>query len=98
MGFVGIVAIDTETLSCEVPGEGSSHVGESEFGGVFRRVSPGRGLVQMRGVDPGDGRCRHAEMQMIGHRVGIAGLRVGAADFLLDLATAGLDIPLEKPL
>ena len=33
----------------------------------------------MFGVDSGDGRCRHAEVQMIANRVGIAGLGVGAA-------------------
>ena len=52
----------------------------------------------MLGVDPGNGRCRHAEMQMIEHRIGIAGLRMGTADLLLDLAETGLDIPLKKPL
>jgi hypothetical protein len=44
----------------------------------------------MRSVDPGDGRCRHAELQMIDHRVGIAGLGVGAADLLFDFAESGL--------
>ena len=90
MGLVGIVAIDTKTPSCELSGEGSSHVGEGEFGGVLRSVSPGGGVVQMRRVDPGEGRGDHAEMQMVGDRVGIAGLGVSAADLLLDLPESGL--------
>jgi hypothetical protein len=55
-------------------------------------------LFQMGGVDPGDGGCRHAEMQMIDHRVGVAGLGVGAANLLLDLAETGLDTPSLTPL
>ena len=52
----------------------------------------------MLGVDPGDGGGRHTEIQMIEHRIGIAGLGMGAADLLLDLSETGLDIPLKKPL
>jgi len=35
---------------------------------------------------------------MIGHGIGIAGLRPGTADLLLDLAKSSFDIPLQKPL
>ena len=93
MGFAGIVAIDTKTLTREVVGEGSSHVGEGEFGGILRTIAPDRGLVQMRRVDPSNGGGYHAEVQVIGHRVGVAGLGVGAADLLLDLSETGLDFP-----
>jgi len=41
--------------------------------------------------------ARHAEIQMIGHRIGRAGLRLGAADLLLDLAETGFDIPSQTP-
>jgi hypothetical protein len=34
---------------------------------------------------------------MIGHRVGLTGLRLGTADFLLDLAESGFDTPSQKP-
>jgi len=47
----------------------------------------------MLGVDPSGGGGDHAEMQMIEHRVGIAGLGVGAADLLFDFAETGLDFP-----
>jgi hypothetical protein len=97
MGFAGILAIDTKTLACEVVGERSAHVCEGVFGGVLRSVSAHGCLFQMRSIDPGDGGCRHAEMQMIDHRVGIAGLGVGAADLLFDFAESGLDTPSLKP-
>ena len=97
-GFVGILAIDTETLACEVLGKRSAHVREGVFGGVVRSVSAHGCLFQVRSVDPGNGCCRHAEMQMIDHCVGIAGLGVGAADLLFDLAESGLDTPSLKPL
>ena len=90
MGFAGILALDTKTLACKVLGKRSAHVREGVFGGVFRSVSADWHLLQMGGVAPGDGRCRHTEMQMIDHRVGVAGLGVGAADFLFDLAETGL--------
>jgi hypothetical protein len=35
---------------------------------------------------------------MIGHRIGVAGLRLGAADLLLDLAKTGFDTPSKTPL
>ena len=47
----------------------------------------------MLGINPGDGSCRHAEVEMVGHRVGTSSLRVGAADLLLELAKTGLDFP-----
>jgi hypothetical protein len=37
-------------------------------------------------------------MQMVADRVGMAGLRGGAADLLFELAESGLDTPLQKPL
>jgi hypothetical protein len=49
----------------------------------------------MRTLDPGDGR-RHAEMQMIGHGIGVARLHLGTADLLLDLAKSGFDTPSQK--
>jgi hypothetical protein len=91
------LAIDTETLVCEVFGKRSSHVREGVFSGVLRSVSPDRSLFQILGVDPSNGRCRHAEMQMIEHRIGIAGLGMGAAVLLFDLAETGLDIPSLTP-
>jgi hypothetical protein len=36
-------------------------------------------------------------MQMIGDRIGVAGLRLGAADLLLDFAKTGFDTPSRKP-
>jgi hypothetical protein len=59
--FAGVLAIDTETLLCDVSRQGSSHVGEGIFGCVFRSVSPDGRLVQVRGIDPSDGRSGHAE-------------------------------------
>jgi hypothetical protein len=35
---------------------------------------------------------------MIGDGIGIARLRLGTADFLLDLAEPGFDTPSQKPL
>jgi hypothetical protein len=65
VGFAGILAIDTNTLAGEVLGQGSSRTGEGEFDGLLRSIAPGRGLFQTRRVDPGDGGCRHAEVQVI---------------------------------
>ena len=93
-----VLAIDTETLVCDVFGKGSSHIREGIFGGVLRRVSPDWSLVQVFGVDPGEGRRQHAEAQMIEHRVGIAGLGMGAADLLFYFPECGLDIPSLTPL
>jgi hypothetical protein len=36
-------------------------------------------------------------VQVIVHRVGIARLRIGAADLLLDLAESGFDLPAMMP-
>ena len=47
----------------------------------------------MRAVDPGDGGRRHAEIQMIGHGIGVARLRLGTAALLLDLAKSGFNFP-----
>ena len=90
-GIIGDLAIDTETLAAEVLGECSPEVGECVFGPLGRSIATGRGFGQMRTVDPGHGRRRHAEIQMIGHRIGVAGLRLGTADFLLDLAESGFN-------
>jgi len=74
-------------------GEGSSDICKGEFGGVLGSVSPDWRLMQMLGVDPNDGGCCHAEVQMIGDCVGVAGLGVSAADLLFDLSETGLDFP-----
>ena len=76
-----------------MPGEGSSHVCESEFGGVLGSVSSDWGVVQVLGINPGNGGGGHAEVKMIGHRIGVAGLGMSAADLLLDLSETGLDFP-----
>jgi hypothetical protein len=34
---------------------------------------------------------------MIGHRIGVAGLRLGAADLLLDFSKTGFGIPSQTP-
>ena len=85
------MAINTKTLVGDVIGEGASQIGEGIFGGVLRGIAAAGGLRRMSGIDPGDGGGDHTELQMIDHRIGVAGLGIGAADLLLDLAEAGLD-------
>jgi len=36
-------------------------------------------------------------MQVIGHGIGVARLRLGTTDLLLDLAESGFDTPSQKP-
>ncbi len=55
-------------------------------------------VFKLVGIDPGQRYGHHAEMQMIGDRMGILGLAVGATDVLLKLFIAGLDIPSKRPL
>ncbi len=45
------------------------------------------------GIDPGNGRRHHTEVQMIDHRMCIARLAFGAADLLPDLLEPGFDLP-----
>ena len=91
--FVGPPAIATETLPAEVLCEPPPQVGEGIFGALRGRIPARRRVLQMRAVDPGDSGRRHAEIQVIGHGIGIAGLRLGTADLLLDLAKSGFNFP-----
>ena len=91
--FVGPHAIDTETLTAEVLCEPAPEVGEGVFGALGGRIPARRCVLQMRAVDPGDGGRRHAEIQMIGHGIGIAGWRLGTADLLLDFSKSGFNFP-----
>lgn len=50
-------------------------------------------VFKLVGIDPGQRCGHHAEMQMIGDRMGLSGLAVGATDVLLELFIAGLDFP-----
>ncbi len=92
-GVAGNLAIDTKTLAAEVLGEGASQIGEGVLGTLGRGVASRRGLVQMGTVDPGDGRRCHAEIQMIGHGIRVARLRLRTTDLLFDFAKSGLDFP-----
>lgn len=50
-------------------------------------------LVQASAIDPGNGSGGYAKNQLFGDRSGVAGLRLGAADILHDLAESGFHFP-----
>jgi hypothetical protein len=89
----GIAAIDPETPIGELMGERAAHIGEGIFGPTRGGVAPRGGLLQAGPVDPSDGGGHHAEVQMVGDRIGVAGLRLGTADLLLDFSKSGFDFP-----
>ncbi|WP_295580590.1 AAA family ATPase, partial [uncultured Lamprocystis sp.] len=70
--FVGPPAINTKTLPAEVLCEPTPQVGEGIFGALRGRIAARRRVLQMRAIDPSDGGRRHAEIQMIGHGIGVA--------------------------
>jgi hypothetical protein len=81
----GIATIDPATNVGDIMGEPSAHIGEGIFGPTRGGAAPRELLRQAGPVDPGDGGGHHAEPEMVGDRIGIAGLRPGTANFLLDL-------------
>jgi hypothetical protein len=78
-------------------GKRSAHIGEGIFGTASGGILSRGGLHQAGPVEPGDGGGRHAEIEVVGHRIGGAGLRLGTADLLFDFSESGFDIPLRKP-
>ena len=44
-------------------------------------------------INPGQGGSHHAQVQVIEHRLGVAGLAGAAADVLLELFERGFDFP-----
>ena len=97
-GFARIRAIDTETLAAEVLRQLPPQVREGVFGPLGRGIATRRCLRQVRAIDPGNRGRHHAEVQVIGHCIRSACLRLGAADLLLDFAKAGFDTLSEIPL
>ncbi|WP_200389695.1 hypothetical protein [Thiocapsa imhoffii] len=95
--MAGISAVDPETHVGEIMGERSAHIGDGIFGVTRGGITPRRGLRQADRVEPGDGGGDHAELEMVGDRIGIAGLRPGTADLLLDFSESGFDTPSRKP-
>ena len=68
-------------------GNESSHIGEGETGSTFHDMTPLWIGLDTIGIDPGNCRHYHTEVQMIDHRVSVACLALGAADLLFDLLT-----------
>ena len=91
--MAGIAAVDPETPAGEFMGERSAHIGEGLFGATRGGITPRGGLLQTGRLEPGDGSGHHAELEMVGDRIGIAGLRLGTADLLLDFSESGFDFP-----
>jgi len=96
-GRAGIAAIDPETHVGEIMGERSAHIGEGIFGAAPGGIAARRGLLQAGRIEPCDGGGRQTEVEMVGDRIGVAGLRLGTADLLLDLSESGFDTPSRKP-
>jgi hypothetical protein len=95
--FVVVLAIDTETLGAEVLGEGAAQIAEGIFGALGGGIAPGWGFLQVCAIDPGEGSGGQTEIETIGYGIRVAGLGLGAADLLLDLAEPGFDTPLQTP-
>lgn len=82
-GWRRLWRIDIKTLFIRTfLGQGSRRVPEGIFGGRRGRITSGRGVRELGSVEPGDGGGRQAELQMVGHGLGVAGLRLGATGTL----------------
>lgn len=85
--FARSLAIDTKTLSSNLLGQGSVHILEGMLGGPLERITSGRGPGETRSIEPGDGGGGDAELQMIGHRLRIAGPGAAEAGAVLPLSS-----------
>jgi hypothetical protein len=93
----GTPAIGPETDIGEIMRERSAHIGEGIFGAAPGGIPSRGGLRQAGPVEPGDGGGRHAEIEVVGNRIGGAGLRLGTADLLFEFSESGFDTPSRKP-
>ena len=60
---------------------------------TFHCVSAFRGFVKVHGINPSDRSGHHAEVEVIEHGLRVPAPGLSAADLLLELLEAGLDLP-----
>ena len=70
-----------------------SQIGERETVAASDFVPTFRDVFQACSIDPGNGGCHHAKVDVIHDGIGIAGLAFTAADVLFDLFVSGFDFP-----
>jgi hypothetical protein len=91
--FAGDWENPIEILAHDEFGEAASHVGEGEMAASGDSMAAFGFVFKLVGKDSGQRCGDHAEMQMVGDRMEISGLLVGAPDVLLEFFVAGLEFP-----
>ena len=56
---------------------------------TFHGVAPDRSVLKPTGIDPGDGSCQHAKMQVVAGSLRVTGLSIGATDIAFQLFKQG---------
>jgi hypothetical protein len=85
-----------ETDIGEIIFERSAQIGEGRFGAATGGVTPCGSLLRAGRIQPGDRAGFQTEVEMVGDRIGGAGLRLGTADLLLGFSESGFGFP-ESP-